>query len=850
MKKIISLLLCFLLAVPLFAFPAFAAEKELYVSPDGSDEAAGTVDAPLKTLAAAKEKAKSLSENAVVYFREGSYTFDSTVDFTAEDKANVTYKAYNGEKVVFTAGTAYTGFEECTVNGVKAFRKNVGTDADIRTLFNEETTLKITRWPESGYLYPAGIENDYCQSDPEDIKNNEIFLAYTAMTVHADEMPAFKNPDSAVVRMLHWWKDELLPVKNYNADTGLMEFTKSTSMSIRENDRFFLENVFEALDETHEWYFDKADGTLYYVPGEGEDPGTLTLWGGSLETLIRVSGVDGISFENIIFRGNGYTVTEGRDQSSQAAFDAKPCLSYDNAHNFTVRNCEFRDLASCAVFLGTAVTDAAVDSCIFENVGAQAVFIRGENVEVDSPDVTKDITVNNNMISGYGRVFYNAVGVLVIHANSVNVTHNEIHDGYYTAISVGWSWGYGYSVTYNNKICDNLIYNIGQGWLSDMGGIYTLGVQSGTVLSGNVIHNVAADPDEGGYGGWGIYLDEGSSGILVEKNLAYACGSDCYHLHYGKDNTVRNNIFALSADSQIHAVSRGEGHKTADFTGNIVLTDKNTPAFSYLTTAEEFHADGNIIWDLSSGDKTYTDEKALFSRSMPVAAAEKKGLLNNCIFADPLFTDPQNFDFSFTDGGKAVSEYGFETWDLSDAGTLKNTVIGLALTGGQTVYNDSAKAQELHSADARVNPAGILLILAVLLGAAVLILAVIAAKKAAMPAKLVFLAVPVVSAAVCAWIHSVFVHWNPPMYAVLLAVLILPAGLVSLFARKRDSKKAAFLSYLIPTVIFAALFMITVLLLNNALRIGEQSAIFAGFIAADVFYIASYLFALKEKNTK
>ena len=849
MKKFISILICFLLAVPLFAFPAFAAENELYVSREGSDEASGTIDAPLATIAAAKEKAKSLSGDVTVVFREGSYTFDGTVDFTAEDKENVTYKAYDGEKVVFTAGTPYTGFEECTVNGVKAFKKNVGTDADIRTLFNEETTLKITRWPESGYLYPAGIENDYCQSDPEDIKNNEIFLAYTAMTVDPADMPEMKNPDSVVVRMLHWWKDELLPVKSYDAKTGLMEFTKSTSMSIRENDRFFLENVFEALNEVHEWYFDKADGTLYYIPEEGEEPETLTLWGGSLETLIRVSGVDGISFENIVFRGNGYTVTEGRDQSSQAAFDAKPCLSYDSAHDFTVKNCEFCDLASCAVFIGTAVTDAAVENCVFENVGAQAVFIHGGNVEVDSPDVTKNITVNNNIISGYGRVFYNAVGVLVIHANSVNVTHNEIHDGYYTAISVGWSWGYGYSVTYNNQICDNLIYNIGQGWLSDMGGIYTLGIQNGTVLSGNVIHNVAADPDEGGYGGWGIYLDEGSSEILVEKNLVFACGSDSYTLHYGKDNTVTNNIFTLSADSQIHTCGKYEGHNTADFTKNIVLTDKKVPVFSQTDKLPQAaRTDGNIIWDVTDGAVTFTDRATLFSKNMSTASAQKKGLITNCVFTDPCFTDPQNFDFTFSDGGKAVSEYGFETWDLSNAGTLKDSIIGLDRAGGQTAYNAEAKAQTLHPADARVNPAGVLLIVAVVLGAAVLVLAVIAAKKAVMPAKLVFIAVPVITAAICVWTYSVFVHWDPSTYAVLLAVLVLLSGLVSLFAKKRASKKAAFLAYLIPAVIFSALFMVTVLLLNNVLRLGEPTAIMSGFVAAGAFYIASFLFVLKSQK--
>ena len=709
MKKFLSILsiIALILTCGAIGFPAFAAsgseKKDIFVSSDGDDSAAGTFDAPLATIGAAKEKARNAEDGVTVYFREGTYTFNDTVYFNSADKANVTYKAYNGEKVVFTAGTPYTGFEECTVNGVKAFKKNVGKNAGISTLFNEETTLKVTRYPEKGYLYPKKIENDYCQSTPEQIKENGSFLAYTAMTVNPKDMPNFKNPDSVVVRMLHWWKDELLPVKSYNAKTGLMEFTKSTSMSIRENDRFFLENVFEALNEAHEWYFDKAEGMLYYIPEKGEKADTLTLWGGSLETLIKVSGVDGISFENIVFRGNGYTVTEGRDLSSQAAYDAKPCLFYEDTHNFTVKNCEFLDLASCAVFMGSVVTDAAVDSCIFNNIGAQAVYVRGENVEVDNPRVTKNIKINNNIVSGYGRVFFNAVGILIIHANSVDVTHNEIHDGYYTAISVGWVWGYAYTVTYNNKICDNLIYNIGQGWLSDMGGIYTLGNQPGTVLSGNVIHNVAADPDEGGYGGWGVYLDEGSAYILVENNLAYCCGSDSYHLHYGSYNTVRNNIFALSGESQVRVASAPQrsvandgGLKTADFTNNIILTDKKVRTFSYLQNDECYYEENNIFWDISKGDKIFVGKDGEIKKGLRIETAERKGMINNPVVADPMFRDAANYDFELSDDSPAIKA-GFKKWDYSQAGTVKGTTVGLDTAGGETPYNAESKPVDMKS---------------------------------------------------------------------------------------------------------------------------------------------------------
>ena len=694
-KKLISLFLILILAVSMMRISAAAAtEKVLYVSPAGSDTAAGTKNAPLATLVGAKEKAKSLSGAVTVYFREGSYTFDSTVAFTAADKADVTYKAYPGEVVTFTAGTPYTGFTESTVNGVRAFKKNVG-GADFNVLFSAERALTWPRYPEDGYLLVKSV-------DDADILNPEVtenfHHAFAAMTVEPKEVPAFKNSGDVLIRILHYWKDEMVTIRSYDAATGRMTFSRPTSMEVRKDDRYFFENVFEALNEPGEWYLDRSAGTLWYIPFEGESAADLTLWGSDVETMITVDGVNGIVFENIVFRGNGFRIPRNnteRDLSSQAAYDATPCLSFEHANNCRVTNCEFRDIAACAVYCGKAVTDARVANCRFENIGAQAVFIRGENVPVDDPNVTKNIVVTNNLVNGYGREFFNAVGVLVIHANAVEVSHNEIHDGYYTAVSCGWRWGYDYNVTYDCRITDNLIYNIGQGWLSDMGGIYMLGVQPGTVLSGNVIHNVAADPGQGGYGGWGVYLDEGSSQITVEKNLVYACGSDSYHLHYGADNVIRNNIFALSAESQIRVVSRYEEHKTADFTNNIILTDGKTPVFSHMTDATAFTAEGNVLWDVSKGDKIYVTKDSDYQKAMSLATAQRKGLIGENLVADPQFADPLAFDFTLAETSPAIKN-GFEAWDYSAAGTVAGTTVGLGTPGGTTAYNASSTAQEMR----------------------------------------------------------------------------------------------------------------------------------------------------------
>ena len=62
------------------------------------------------------------------------------------------------------------------------------------------------------------------------------------------------------------------------------------------------------------------------------------------------------------------------------------------------------------------------------------------------------------------------------------IAHNEIADLNYTGISCGWVWGYENSITRENLIEKNHIHDIGNGVLSDMGGIYLLGNQQGTIV--------------------------------------------------------------------------------------------------------------------------------------------------------------------------------------------------------------------------------------------------------------------------------------------------------------------------------------------------------------------------------
>lgn len=246
------------------------------------------------------------------------------------------------------------------------------------------------------------------------------------------------------------------------------------------------------------------------------------------------------------------------------------------------------------------------------------------------------------MIFSGGHDLPTGIGVIIFQSADNTISHNEIADFRYTGISVGWVWGYKDSPAKRNKIIFNHIHHLGLGELSDMGGIYTLGRSEGTVVSGNVIHDIYSY----GYGGWGLYTDEGSSGILLENNLVYNCKSSGFHQHYGRDNIIRNNIFAFQFNAQLQA-TRVEPHQSFAFTNNIVYFNKGKLGDSKWDQVNAVK-DNNIYWDTRNTSLRIENEK-------------------NAVVADPLFVDPLKYDFHFKQD-TVIRKINFKPFDYTRAG--------------------------------------------------------------------------------------------------------------------------------------------------------------------------------------
>ncbi|EMI21750.1 hypothetical protein RMSM_01324, partial [Rhodopirellula maiorica SM1] len=74
---------------------------DIYVSPNGKDTNSGAAEAPLATLAAAQQKARTMAgrEAVTVHVADGVYYLPKTLVFTPEDSGSdehpVVYKADN-----------------------------------------------------------------------------------------------------------------------------------------------------------------------------------------------------------------------------------------------------------------------------------------------------------------------------------------------------------------------------------------------------------------------------------------------------------------------------------------------------------------------------------------------------------------------------------------------------------------------------------------------------------------------------------------------------------------------------------------------------------------------------------
>ena len=646
-----------------------AGEVVFYVSPLGNDSWLGRVatprqtDGPFATIARAQQAVRKIRKThpqaAVrVTLGGGTYYLDSPLEFGPEDSgtedAPVVYAAAPGEKVVISGGRRLEGGQWGEVNGQKAWVIDIPEVKDgrwnFRQLFVNGQRRPRPRLPREGEYQIEAL--------PDVAISNETWQEPVRRFVYTgtDIQPWHNLADVEVVAPCRW-VDNRLPIRQIDPNKRIVTFDRSSRFNLVElyhtkPSTYWVENVIEAMDTPGQWYLDRPLGQLYYLPGTNQDVATVEFVAPRLAQVMRVVGrqdtpVQFLRFEGLVFAHTEWAPPPDWATSSQAAVDVPGAVFLTQARHCTISQSRVEHVGTYAIELGAGCLDIDISHNLLTDLGGGGVKIGHDSQRT---------TVADNEIIHAGRIFMSAVGIWIGHSAGNKIIHNHIHDLHYSGISVGWQWNFEPSKAVNNIIEYNHIHDLGHGLLSDMGGIYTLGVSPGTRLRYNLIHDVKARA----YGGWGIYPDEGSSEILIENNLVYQCSSSPFFAHINRHITVRNNIFAFGEQCQVERAGATSGpEQEYAFLRNIVYYRQGQLVGYWDTQNSNFAYKSNLYWNASGSSITFSGK----SWNEWQAAGQDK----NSLIADPLFVDPERGDFRLRPDSPAA-KIGFEPWDLSDVG--------------------------------------------------------------------------------------------------------------------------------------------------------------------------------------
>jgi hypothetical protein len=654
-----------------------AQKRTIYVAPDGNDAWTGKLPTPNRArtdgpVASLKRALELLLQGepapTEIRLRGGMYLLTEPILITPEHteraQRDLAIIAAPGERVLLSGGQPIREWQVGNWNGKPVWIADLPAVREgklyFRQLFVNGARAIHARHPNTGYLQVEGL----LDSTPDWTQG------HTRFRYRAGDLPNLQNPTEGEAMVFNRWIENRLPIQTQDTEQRVLNFAFRSTFALQEGDLYYLENLPEALDTPGEWYLSRAEGKLYYLPRESERPETAQVYIATLSQLLRIVGkpeegrfVEGVRLQGITFRHTEWSLPPGSAGFVQAAFGVPAAIYIEGARRCTITDCVVEQIGTYAVELGRGCQYNRIERCDLQDLGAGGVKIGEPTIRPDKREQTYGNTVQDCVIQDGGKLFASAIGVWIGQSYSNRILHNTIRDFYYTGISIGWTWGYTESLAGGNRVEFNHVHHIGKRTngdgpiLSDMGGIYTLGTQHGTVIRNNHWHDIAAYR----YGGWGIYFDEGSTGILAENNLVYRTTHGGFHQHYGRENIVRNNIFAYGRDHQIQ-LTRPEPHLRVIFERNIVL-GKGAQWIA-----------GGIDANLRFDNNLYlrVDGSELRFGSDTLQAWQAKGYDTHSRLADPLFESPETGDFRLKPNSPALT-LGFQPFDVSSAGARRET---------------------------------------------------------------------------------------------------------------------------------------------------------------------------------
>lgn len=670
----------------------------IYVSTRGNDKWNGSEKKPVASLVRAQELARAYGRDTSVeiVFEDGIYYLPGTVQFTGQDSkdypATVTLRARHEGKAVISGGQQIRLDWKQEAGNI--YVASVPAGMDIDQLYVAGLRQPMARFPNAQpgkqrNVYDTWVLDHQAQPNPE------------MDPLQPERIALWKNPEGGYVHAMHTalWGDMHWEIKGKNEDGTLQlegGWQNNRPSGMHPLYRF-VENIKEELDVPGEWYYDRSENKLYYMPLPEIDLDEAKVEIVRLKHLIEFNGtkenpVRGIHLQGLTFKHTARTFMENKEQllRSDWTMYRGGAIVFNGAEECSVENCEFDHLGGNTIFVNNYNRYLTVRGCYIHHSGANGIVFVGDPDMVRSPlfrygnqnyetmDMTpgplgdnypQDCWVDDCLITMTGRDEKQTAPVQISMSQRIRVSHCSIYDVPRAGININEGTFGGHVI----EFCDvfNTVLETGDhgsfnSWgrdrfwtpdvvtISDQVALHP-DMQYWDVLEPNVLRYNRWRCDHG----WDVDLDDGSSFYRIYCNLLLNGG---LKMREGYDRVATNNII-LNNSLHPHVWVRNSDDV---FKHNIVFTAYQ-PAVMNSALGESDRWGKELDYNLFA-----TGQAAM--RKFAVHGADA-----HSVSADPLFVNPGQGDFRVRPESPAF-KIGFRNFDMTDFGAKSEKLKKLART--------------------------------------------------------------------------------------------------------------------------------------------------------------------------
>jgi len=629
------------------------------------------------------DKQKVNNAPVTVYLRAGTYYLSAPVQFGPSNSgtaaAPITYSAYGTEKPVISGGIKVAPTWSTSSGNIQV--ATIAPNLKVDQLFLNGQRQVLARYPN----YDA----------------TKILDGHAADAISSTRVGLWANPTEGpgYIRALHdsqWGGNDFI----ITAKTG----TSVTYSWVGDNNRGsgmhatyrMVENIFEELDAPGEWFYRKSTGQLYFYPPAGTDLSTATIELASQDELLRVVGTSSSApVEYVTFKGLTFTQTYRTLFSKPYevllqgdwAIARTGAVLINNAANITVDSCFFNQIGGNGIFISGYNQNHSIVNNDFENAGASCIAIVGLQSAVrcaaksygNAPscsdrtpgplttDYPTGILVQNNTMNNFGRFEKQVAGVEMSMTSKNTVRNNTIHTMPRAGINFNdGCWG-GHLIE-GNWVYDAVLETSDHGPLNAWGRDRNLIFQSdptATKLDAVDTTTIQNNRFEIAPPMFGIDLDDQSSNYLQTNNLLIGGG---LKVQWSRDNTYENNILVNGAVIDVHSPWTQNGHvvKNNIVVGNVAFSFYGITNLATNIVSTGVSIDYNLFYN-SGQDPHLCQWLARSTFPFTWSQWTAAGLDAHSVVGDPMFTNPTGGDFSVQTGSPALT-LGFKNFPMTGFG--------------------------------------------------------------------------------------------------------------------------------------------------------------------------------------